>query len=362
MISRAISVIGMPERTAPPGPSQASLSLLAPWAAAAELEAAPLEGGGNNRLYRVRTGSRELVIKEYFQNPGDLRDRLGTEFAFARFAWEQGIRNIPEPLCCDGEAHTAVYSCVEGLRPAPGELSASDLEQALAFIAGLNEHRDSPSALCLTLASEACFSLRQHLDLVAQRIGKLRSLSPDTDRAEQVLELVERSLLPLHGELNERILSAALGPVLALEPELPQDERILSPSDFGFHNALRRADGSLVFLDFEYAGWDDPAKLIADFFNQIAVPAPPEWLPRFTDRVAELVANPEALRSRTRLLLPLYGLKWCCIVLNSFLPIEARRRQFARGVDSENLAEQLEKAERQLARTRIFFNASLQEN
>src|SRR6266480_4587472 len=46
---------------------------------------------------------------------------------------------------------------------------------------------------------------------------------------------------------------------------LPQASRILSPSDFGFHNAIRRPDGTLAFVDFEYFGWDDPAKTIVDF-------------------------------------------------------------------------------------------------
>ena len=39
---------------------------------------------------------------------------------------------------------------------------------------------------------------------------------------------------------------------------------ILSPSDFGFHNSLFR-NNKLFFFDFEYAGWDDPIKLMCDF-------------------------------------------------------------------------------------------------
>ena len=48
--------------------------------------------------------------------------------------------------------------------------------------------------------------------------------------------------------------------------ELEEDEKIISPSDFGLHNAKLGEDGKLAFFDFEYAGWDDPAKTIADFF------------------------------------------------------------------------------------------------
>ena len=47
-------------------------------------------------------------------------------------------------------------------------------------------------------------------------------------------------------------------------------------------NALLAAsDKKLRFLDFEYAGWDDPAKLIGDFFCQPAIPAPHSEFERF---------------------------------------------------------------------------------
>src|SRR5258708_29751946 len=41
---------------------------------------------------------------------------------------------------------------------------------------------------------------------------------------------------------------------------------------FGFHNALLRPSQELCFLDFEYAGHDDPAKMVGDFFSQPAIP------------------------------------------------------------------------------------------
>ena len=47
--------------------------------------------------------------------------------------------------------------------------------------------------------------------------------------------------------------------------EIAPECRTLIPSDLGAHNALRGADGSLYFLDFEYFGWDDPVTSIANF-------------------------------------------------------------------------------------------------
>ena len=105
----------------------------------------------------------------------------------------------------------------------------------------------------------------------------------------------------------------------------------LSPSDFGFHNALAGHDGKLTFLDFEYAGRDDPAKLASDFFCQPEVPVPLELSSRhFVRRLGDGL---EPRRSRAgravEILLDAYRIKWTCIILNDFLPLGAARRAFA---------------------------------
>jgi hypothetical protein len=124
-----------------------------------------------------------------------------------------------------------------------------------------------------------------------------------------------------------RAHAAAAG--LTHDRPLDPADRCVSPSDFGFHNALREPDGRLRFIDFEYAGWDDPAKLVCDFFCQPAVPAPPGAFDRFAAAVGRRSAEPAALVARTNLLLPVYRVKWVCIMLNEFLPVGGSRRAFA---------------------------------
>ncbi len=110
---------------------------------------------------------------------------------------------------------------------------------------------------------------------------------------------------------------------------LPSAHRCLSPSDFGFHNALLTPDGTLRFLDFEYAGWDDPAKLVCDFFCQPRVPVGLEFWSRMVGALGEGLGMGDSLEARAALLLPAYRLKWCCILLNEFLPTALARRAFA---------------------------------
>ena len=111
-------------------------------------------------------------------------------------------------------------------------------------------------------------------------------------------------------------------PDQALEPA----ERVLSPSDFGAHNAIRRPDGSLAFVDFEYFGWDDPVKLTADFLLHPAMRLTREQKERFAARVMGLFAESDA-PARLPALLPLFAVRWICIVLNVFLPEHAGARR-----------------------------------
>ncbi len=104
----------------------------------------------------------------------------------------------------------------------------------------------------------------------------------------------------------------------------------LSPSDFSFHNALRRADGGLAFLDFEYFGWDDPVKLVSDFLWHPAMTLSAAQASRFARGAHELFAAQDATYgSRLRAYFPLFGLKWCTIMLNEFVADDWNRRQFA---------------------------------
>jgi hypothetical protein len=111
--------------------------------------------------------------------------------------------------------------------------------------------------------------------------------------------------------------------------ELESAQRCISPSDFGFHNALRETDGRIRFLDFEYAGWDDPAKMAGDFFAQLAVPVPDRLFEPFVRECLQSFVRPVELIKRAELLRPLYQVKWCCIALNVFLPEHIARRKFA---------------------------------
>lgn len=293
----------------------------------------PLPGGKNNRVYRVESAGPPVVLKAYFHDPSDPRDRLATEHRFSRFLWDRGLRCVPEPLAAYPPAHLGIYEHVAGRRlDAPTDDAVA---QAAEFFRALNRHRSHAEAAALPPASEACFSGAEHVACVDRRMAALRAVD-DPDAAT----FVRDELLPGWARVR-----AALGGV----PDAPSD-RCLSPSDFGFHNALVEASGRIRFLDLEYAGWDDPAKAACDFFCQPDLPVPERFLDPMLAAFAEAAEDPAAFRERVMALLPLYRVKWCCILLNEFLPAGGRRRAYAGADAASRRPAQLAKARAELAR------------
>lgn len=294
--------------------------------AAASLRLEPLAGGGNNRVFAFNAQGRDFVAKVYFSHPSDDRDRLGTEYAFLSHAREAGVRNAPRPIARNPERHLAVYERVPGQRIQAGQVDVADVDQAAAFFLGLNRSEHLAAARALPIASEAAFRIVDHLQRVEARIERLDAIPAGTPVDDDASRFARKLK-----DAWPKIVASILRKVEA-RGENPADEvvqRCISPSDFGFHNALRCPDGHLNFIDFEYAGWDDPAKMVGDFFCQPAVPAPRALYDRFVASTMSYSAHSSVLTARAADLFPLFQVKWCCIMLNHFLPDAARRRQFA---------------------------------
>jgi len=278
---------------------------------------APLKGGANNRVFRVDLddGSR-LVLKHYFSHPHDLRPRLKSEYEFLEYAWKCGIREIPKPLAQNPAQNAALYSFVEGDLAEKDHATAEYVGAAAHFISMLNQTREM--AKHLGPASESCRSSADWIALLEKRLERLKTAPSVSIQGKQ-----------LHGFLSSRLLPAWEECKAALHPfELAAEDWIVSPSDFGLHNTLF-CSGKARFIDFEYAGWDDPAKTISDFFLQPRLPIPICYFGPFAQRIASLTGSAEKTLERTKNVFAMSKIKWCCIILNVFSNAGKSRREFA---------------------------------
>ncbi len=311
----------------------------------------PIRNGANNRVYRLVWRNGEALLKVYVRYPRDRRDRLGAEYAFYQYVWNVGLRAIPKPLACSPGDGMALFEFVHGVLLRPGQITRRAMEQPLAFYAGINRKNHSSAAIRLPNASEACFSLAEHVSCVEKRLKKLSIIRTDDRISQEAAAFIQTSLQQSWERVTASAQMAAQRQGLSWTRKLARADRCLSPSDFGFHNALKMSDGQFRFFDFEYAGWDDPAKFVCDFFFQPKVRVPKAYLRWVIQRAAFGEAHRRSLTERINILMPVYRIKWCCIMLNEFTPWGYRRRRFADRKRSlaDQKRTQLEKARRLLA-------------
>lgn len=305
----------------------------------------PCDTSGNNRVFVVNTGNGKIVAKWYYTSVTDHRDRLGAEWQFLSYGTGIGIACIPRPISCDSTARLALYEFIEGRKLRSDEIGHDEVAAAALFLNTLNDPRHCHKAAALPLASEACFSIADHFALVDRRLARLTAIQPATEIDREAVDFAAE-LACEWNRLKQQIAHKAKAASTPLTAALSQQDRCISPSDFGFHNALARPDGELCFIDFEYAGWDDPAKMAADFFCQPAVPVDPRYFDWFLDETLGRRTNGAALKARAILLRPVFQTKWCCIMLNAFIPELAQRSRFANpGLDElQHKRIQLDKA------------------
>jgi len=309
-----------------------------------------LKGGRNNRVFKLQCGGRDYFLKAYFYSSADRRDRLNHEYSFTDFAWKNGVRTVPEPLAALSGQRLALYEFIVGKIANYRPTTTADIGQATDFVLSINNHRVKVPAGKLPPASEACFSIADHIENTMIRVNRLAQMKVFDDYDIIASNRIEKYLLPLWAQIIDKInINRKKNP--CLNKTLSAEQRWISPSDFGFHNAIEENSGKLRFIDFEYAGWDDPAKLLCDFANQPDRILENSLSQKFIRDIISADVNPEFLQYRYALVEPLYQIKWACIIMNDFLPGGDLRTAFTKLVNiDENKKNQLEKLQIMLDR------------
>ena len=293
----------------------------------AQLE--PVAGGTNNSVFRIEGARGRALLKISQSKLDDPRDRFRAEKDFYDLLEKLALHGAPRRYAFNQSLGAALYEWIGG-SPVAGELGKEALGQAIDFLAAVQQGgRDGGERK----ASEACFSWAEHEKLIERRLEGLGN------QPQEISVFVQRQLRPFWRETKAKLERAK-----AADFASAGGRRILSPGDFGFHNALRVEDGKIVFFDFEYSGWDDPAKTVADIFLQPERPVDFEHWYAFCAQLLVRASLDRGFPERATALLPLFGVKWACILLSA-----VSKRSAHGGISVE---EQTGKAMRVLSRAR----------
>lgn len=273
----------------------------------------------------------DYTIK-HFAESDELKDQFEREYHFYRLLKFLQIKTAPSLL---GSSHQGILlSRIAGRGIRENEIDHSAIKKALDFIISINHNGGFSFSQTSPKATHSCLSIREHLSEVASQIAKVQKWQKDVN--PQTESLIQNEMSPLWERVLGNILSQFQTAGMDIDRELSREEAVISPGEFGFHNALFTKDREIYFIDFDRSGWDDPARFLGNFFTLGPfVPKEIHW-----DFAIEMLSKLPHLDAhfaiRARLLLPAYQMARASSSLLQCLQKGGKRHSKIKMIDATN--------------------------
>jgi hypothetical protein len=286
---------------------------------------------------------REYAGKLYPDPTIEDRKRLEKEVKACRFFYTHGIDSVPKVIWSDHNLNFGLYEWIS--ESEINEITNDNIIGAASFVESLAVLSNNTPHKEFGLASAACLSGKMIENQLRDRYNNIHG--------SENLNLALKDFLNKQFTLSfEEILkkSKKYWPG-DFDIQLSKEKQLLSPSDFGFHNAFQTEDG-LKFFDFEYFGWDDPVKLTCDFMLHPGMALTDTQQNLWLNTMKDIFSADPAFSQRLDASYSLYGLCWCLIQLNVFInnaQEERNRTEVEKNDLEQKMNKQLAKSKKLLA-------------
>ena len=288
-----------------------------------------LSGGINSNVYCCSNQEGQWVIKSYATHQSTQSIRMKAEVDFLEYASKVAPGYTPKVRYQDAYRNCIVMEMLDGEPFKPSEVVSEQVaEEGLRFLRKLNSDRSVARQNIHFQAAEGYLRISDHIVNTQARLSRLRvsHISSQTQgKARELVSYTNEALRRAREQFDEFRQKGIV------RNRISEDLLYVSPSDFGFHNAIRSND-VVYFIDFEFAGWDDPAKTIIDFILQPKCPVSID-LDRLIAIYPEL--DSKTLRKRCEILFPILRTKWLCIILSVLDPL--RLKSLGEGTETNSL-------------------------
>ena len=272
----------------------------------------------NSRAFLLESENGEkYFLKNFIYDALNTHNRLKSEVYFSKYLLENNLNNIPKLICYSITSNWILYDWIEGEKVK--KITHYNVKDLIEFLIKINLNLKNHKNYDLPNASEACFSIVGHKVLITKkikasinRIDQNNQIDPNLKKLI-IFELEEKIVL-----INNLLRKKEFSNKDFIKYSLNKYQKCISPSDVGFHNIIN-SKGKSFYVDFEYAGIDDPCKLIADLILQPDYPIPPDLIHHLLKLVNNLKKDIPDFQKRFLLIFELYKIKWFCIIFNPII-------------------------------------------
>ena len=258
----------------------------------------------NSDVYELNTKNGKYVAKIYpYENNNNISSRFLNEVNAYNLLEKNSVIEIPKIKTFNKELNTIIFHKIRG--DVCKKIDNSQVKEAVHFICKLKDIKDRSNKKITFKAKEACLCISDIHEQINSRFEKLKKLSRENVKIKNHLTDLLEAYKTLISNNNKNKLSAGM---------LRYKYQILSPSDFGYHNALIK-NKKAIWYDFEYLGLDDPSKLIIDFILHPAMKLTVEQKKLWYKLTTTLFSNDLSLKNRINVYWPFFCIRWSLIIL-----------------------------------------------
>ena len=278
-----------------------------------------LVNGINSSTFQIESYQEKYLLKIYNSNKINPINRLDHEKKFLTFLKNSKYRNVPRIIFSNEKDNWLLMSWIEGEKI--NKVNYELCKEYLGFLVGIQEFRGTESAKFLSPASEAFFQLKDHINSLNDRLFLLEKKQKELLYLKKdLVQILENFFNKVKSEINNLMLFQREKNI-DIDYILPEENRIISQSDVGFHNMLI-GKNKVYFLDFEYAGWDDPGKLFSDLLLQPDNNVPIKYFKILDEFLRNYILKNDYRNDRLIFMLKLIRIKWSLIILNPIFKSE----------------------------------------
>jgi hypothetical protein len=293
-----------------------------------------VKSGKNSKIYKINTDKKKIILKSYY---GKKNLRIRKEFQFYKYLNQTNIDNVVTPIAFDFKNNLVALPYIVGNKI--HKVQNKHIIQLSNFINKINQKNIYSRKI--GLAVEGINNRKNHITICQNRINKLKLVDKKSAIKKKLYFFLREKIIPTFKILKNKINDKKI--LCQSKYKLYKKDMIISPSDFGFHNVIE-SKKKIFFFDFEYGGYDDPVKLICDFYCQPNQKVSIKQKEKFKKMIIKKYKNYKQLDYLISELLPIHHLKWCCIILNEFIPSKLSIRKHAGQLKNDVLQSQLIKA------------------
>lgn len=259
----------------------------------------------------VEKDGSKTIIKKYKDNDQERRKR---EIDFLKEMSRREVMNVPVLLKVDEEQGWVKMTHIEGKKI--NIIDKGSANAIINFLKLINQDKDYRK---IGHARDAYLSIKY--------------IKEDIKRRERIYQNKKRQRVS--GNFNkwvqEKLIKEVGKKLEAIESsnfwKTKKEELILSPSDIGIHNMLKSGN-EYYFIDFEYAGLDNPNKTILDLLCQPNHNINKELEDFIITNIEGLVTNKgQNWIKELKEMKSIMKIKWCFIMMNNIEKIDLTKEE-----------------------------------